>query len=189
MTVLETTAPAGYRTGTWKIDPSHSEVGFSVRHLMVSKVRGRFTSFEGSFETADDHLTSNLSATVDLASIETGDAGRDEHLRSADFLDVEQHPTLTYRSTAIRPDGDAFAVDGELSLHGVTRSVPLRLEVHGFQASPFGDTRAGFTATTEIDRRDFGIEFNAPLEGGGVLVGNKIEITLEIEAILQENDG
>src|SRR5689334_13538158 len=103
MTVLETTAPAGYRTGTWKIDPSHSEVGFSVRHLMVSKVRGRFTSFEGSFTTADDHLTSDLSATVDLASIETGDAGRDEHLRSADFLDVEQYPTLTYRSTAIRP--------------------------------------------------------------------------------------
>jgi polyisoprenoid-binding protein YceI len=189
MTLLDTSVPAGYRTGTWVLDPSHSEVGFSVRHLMVSKVRGRFTSFEGSFTTAEDPLGSTLSASVDLASVDTGDAGRDEHLRSADFLDVERYPTLSYRSTGIRRDDHGFVVDGELSLHGVTREVPLRLEVHGFQASPFDDTRTGFTATAEIDRRDFGVEFNAPLEGGGVLVGNKVEITLEVEAILQEHAG
>jgi polyisoprenoid-binding protein YceI len=187
MTLLETAAIPGYRTGTWVLDPSHSEVGFSVRHLMVSKVRGRVTRFEGTFTTDPAPLASALSATVDLSSIDTGDAGRDEHLRSPDFLDVERHPTLSYRSTGLRHDGDDFFVDGELSLHGVTKAVPLRLEVHGFQDSPFGDTRAGFTASTEVDRRDFGIEFNAPLEGGGVLVGNKVEITLEIEAILQQH--
>jgi polyisoprenoid-binding protein YceI len=187
MTLLETPTLPGYRAGAWVLDPSHSEVGFSVRHLMVSKVRGRFTRFEGTFSTAAEPLASELVASVDLASIDTGDAARDEHLRSPDFLDVERHPTLTYRSTGLRHDGDDLFVDGELSLHGVTKSVPLRLEVHGFQDSPFGDTRAGFTASTEIDRRDFGIEFNAPLEGGGVLVGNKVEITLEIEAILQQD--
>lgn len=188
MTITQTPAPLGYRTGTWQVDPSHSEVGFSVRHLMVSKVRGRFTSFDASFAAAEDPLDSTLSASVDLTSIETGDAGRDAHLRTADFFDVDRYPTMTYRSTGIHDDGDAFVVDGELSLHGVTRSLPLRLEVHGFVTSPFGDTRGGFTATGEIDRRDFGIEFNAPLDGGGVLVGNKIAITLEIEAVLQDSD-
>ena len=188
MTILETLAIPGYVAGTWTIDPVHSEVGFSVRHLMVSKVRGRFGSFEGSFETAADPLDSSLTATVDLSSIDTGDPGRDAHVRSADFLDVEQHPTLTYRSTGIRPEGDHFVVDGELSLHGVTHEVPLHLEVHGFHPnSPFGDTRAGFTATAEIDRSEFGIEFNAPLDGGGVLLGQKVQITLEIQAVLQES--
>jgi polyisoprenoid-binding protein YceI len=184
MTLVETTVP-GYRSGSWTPDPVHSEVGFSVRHLMVSKVRGRFTRFEADLTTGVDPLASTFSATVDLASIDTGDAQRDEHLRSADFLDVEQYPRLTYRSTRIRPDGDHYLVDGELALHGVTKPVPLRLEVHGFQDSPFGDTRAGFTASAEIDRRDFGIEFDAPLEGGGVLVGNKVEISIDIEAVLQ----
>jgi len=189
MTLLETSAPAGYLSGTWSIDPVHSEVGFSIRHLMVSKIRGRFTGFEGTFVTAEDPVDSTLSATVDLASIDTANADRDAHVRSADFLDVEQYPTLTYRSTGIRPAGDHFVVDGELSLHGVTKQVPLDLEVHGFQPdSPFGDTRAGFTATAEIDRREFGIEFNLPLEGGGVGLGHKVQITLEIEAVLHEAD-
>ncbi len=121
-----------------------------------------------------------------LSSIDTANADRDAHLRSADFFDVEQHTELTYRSTGIRLDDGEFVVDGELSLRGVTREVPLHLEIHGFQPStPFGDTRAGFTATGEIDRRDFGISFNSALEGGGVALGNKIQITLEIEAILQ----
>ncbi|HEY8215707.1 MAG TPA: YceI family protein, partial [Acidimicrobiia bacterium] len=167
--------------------PVHSEVGVSIRHLMVSKVRGRFSGFEGTFVTADDPLESTLSASVDLSSIDTGNSDRDAHVRSADFLDVERYPTLTYRSTGIRADGDDFVVDGELSLHGVTKPVALRLEVHGFQPnSPFGDTRAGFTATGEIDRRDFGIVFDMPLEGGGVGLGHKVQIALEIEAIRQE---
>jgi polyisoprenoid-binding protein YceI len=187
MTTLEIPTIPGYVTGRWAVDPVHSEVAFSVRHLMVSKVRGRFGRFEGSFESAEDPLDSVLTASVDLTSIDTGNPDRDAHVRSADFLDVDQYPTLTYRSTGIRPDGNHFIVDGELSLHGVTKSVPLQLEVNGFQPnSPFGDTRAGFSATTEIDRTDFGVEFNAPLDGGGVVLGDKIRITLEIEAILQD---
>ena len=191
MTVTNPTATVeglpGYVAGRWALDPSHSSVDFSVRHLMVSKVRGHFAGFDAELVTAPDPLDSTISATVDLSSIDTGNADRDAHIRSADFFDVDQHPTLTYRSTSIRRDGDGFVVDGELTLHGVTRSVPLALEVNGFQhASPFGDVRAGFSATAEINRKDFGIEFNMPLEGGGVVVGEKVQIALEIEAILQD---
>lgn len=194
MTTIETAIPSsgtsvpGYVAGTWAIDPVHSEVSFTVRHLMVSKVRGRFTSFSGEFATGADPLDSSVQATVDLSSIDTGNPDRDAHVRSADFFDVEQYPELTYRSTGIRRDGDDFIVDGELSLHGVTKSVPLALEVNGFQAeTPMGDTRVGFSATTELDREDFGITFNAPLESGGVLLANKIQISLEIEAVLQDS--
>jgi polyisoprenoid-binding protein YceI len=189
MTVIEKSHEIpGYRSGTWVIDPVHSEVSFTVRHLMVSKVRGRFTAFAGELVTADDPIESSVHATVDLASIDTANADRDAHVRSADFLDVERYPTLTYQSTAIRPDGDRFIVDGDLSLHGVTRSVPLTLEVNGFQANtPFGDSRVGFSATAEINREDFGVEFNAPLEGGGVVLGNKIQIALEVQAVRQSD--
>jgi len=187
MTLLESRSLPGYLSGTWAVDPVHSEVGFSIRHLMVSKVRGRFSSFEGTFVTAEDPLASSVSASVDLTSIDTGNPDRDAHVRSADFLDVEHYPELTFHSTGVRAEADGYVVDGDLSLHGVTRPVSLQLEVHGFQPdSPFGDTRAGFTAKTEIDRRDFGIEFNIPLDGGGVGLGHKVEITLEIEAIRQD---
>ena len=186
MTSTQATEIPGYVAGSWTIDPVHSEVSFSVRHLMVSKVRGRFTTFEGEIVTAEDPLASSVSATVDLASIDTSNADRDAHLRSADFFDTDQHPTLTYRSTGVRPDGERFVVDGDLTLHGVTRSVPLELELNGFQpTTPFGDSRAGFSATAEIDRRDFGISFNLPLEGGGIGLGHGVQITLEVEAILQ----
>jgi polyisoprenoid-binding protein YceI len=190
MTALDTSlrdqiAP-GYIAGTWAIDQVHSEVGFTVRHLMVSKVRGRFTDFSGTLVTADDLSASSVEATVALSSIDTGNPDRDAHIRSADFFDVEHHPILGYRSTGIRVEGDGLVVDGELSLHGVTKSVPLQLEVNGFQAAtPFGDTRAGFSATASIDRRDFGIVYNAALEGGGVALSNTITINLEVEAILQ----
>jgi polyisoprenoid-binding protein YceI len=192
MTTIDTSIPSsgipGFVAGTWAIDPVHSEVGFTVRHLMVSKVRGRFTSFSGAFATGADPLDSSVRATVDLSSIDTGNPDRDAHIRSADFFDVEQYPELTYRSTGIRQDGNDFIVDGELSLHGVTKSVPLSLEVNGFQANtPMGDTRVGFSATAEINRDDFGITFNAALESGGMMLANKIQIGLEIEAVLQEN--
>jgi polyisoprenoid-binding protein YceI len=181
-----TTKIPGYVAGTWTIDPVHSEVGFSVRHLMVSKVRGRFATFQGEIVTGEDPLDSSVTATVELSSVDTNDAGRDEHLRSADFFEIESHPHLVYRSTGVRQDGNDFVVDGELTLHGVTRSVPLRLELNGFQAStPLGDTRVGFSAQAEVDRRDFGISFNMPLDGGGVVVGEKVQISLEVEAILQ----
>jgi polyisoprenoid-binding protein YceI len=175
----------GYVAGTWTIDPVHSDVGFVVRHAMVSKVRGHFTKFEGRLVTADDPLESTVTATIDLASIDTSNQQRDDHIRSADFFEVEKHPTMTYHSTGIRRDGGDLVLDGELTLKGVTRSVPLTLEIGGFGPDPAaeGGARAGFTATGQINRSDFGITFNMPIPGG-VMVSEKVQIVLEIEAIL-----
>ena len=177
----------GYLAGTWVTDPTHSEVGFSIRHLMLSKVRGRFGGFEGTLVTTDDPLASSVDATIELSSIDTGNPDRDAHLRSADFFDVDQHQTMSYRSTGLRWDGDDLVLDGDLTLRGVTKQVPLTLEVHGFQPeTPFGDSRVGFSAKGEIDRTDFGVSFNMPLEGGGVGLGHKVQINLEVEAIRQD---
>jgi polyisoprenoid-binding protein YceI len=190
MTILDhTTSIPAPLAGTWQIDPVHSEVSFTVRHLMVSKVRGRFGDFGGTIVLHEDPLQSHVEARVGLASVDTGNPTRDDHVRSADFLDVENHPELTFRSTGIRPDGDGYLLDGELSLHGVTRPVVLRVEVNGFQeATPFGDTRAGFSASTEINRDDFGVSFNTALEGGGLALGRKVQIALEIQAIRQSEN-
>ncbi|MEZ5137497.1 MAG: YceI family protein [Acidimicrobiales bacterium] len=171
--------------GTWTIDPSHSEVGFTVRHLMVSKVRGLFETFEGAITIADDPLASSVSAEVDLSSINTRDAQRDGHLKSGDFFDVETHPKMTFASTSVTEAGDGYRVVGELTIKDVTRSVTLDLEFNGVGGDPWGGTRAGFTATGEISRKDFGIDFQIPLEGGGVVIGDKISIVLEVEAVLQ----
>ncbi len=178
------TAIPGYVAGTWNIDPVHSEVGFSARHMMVSKVRGRFTKFSGQLVTGEDPLASTVSAEIDLASITTGNDQRDDHIRSADFFEVENYPTMTYRSTGIRVDGDDYVLDGELTLKDVTKSVPLTLELNGFGPDPYGGTRAGFTATGEINRKDFNVNFNAPMQNGGVVVSDKIGLHLEIEAVL-----
>jgi polyisoprenoid-binding protein YceI len=175
----------GYVAGSWTIDPVHSEVGFSVRHMMVSKVRGRFTNFSGRMVTGADPLDSSVTAEIDLASIDTGNAQRDAHIRSADFFEVETYPTMTYRSTGLRPDRDGYVVDGQLTLKGVTKDVPLRLELGGFGPDAYGGTRAGFTATAEINRRDFGVNFNAALETGGAVVADRVTIQLEIEAVLE----
>ncbi len=177
----------GYLTGTWKIDPVHSDVAFTVRHMMVSKVRGHFTRYDGTVVTADNPLESSVTASVELDSISTGNDQRDDHIRSADFFEVEKYPTMTYRSTGLRQHGERWVVEGELSLHGVTRQVPLTLEVNGFTADPFGGQRAGFSATAEINRRDFGIDISLPMDGGGVVVGDKISIQLEIEAVLDQS--
>ena len=184
MTTIQAQKVPGYVAGTWTIDPTHSEVGFSVRHLMVSKVRGKFNKFSGQIVTAEDLPSSSVTAEIDLASIETGTEQRDAHLRSPDFFDTENHPLMTYRSTGIREAGDGYIVDGELTLKGVTRSVPLKLEVNGFGPDPYGGTRAGFSATAEINRQDFGVNWNAAIEGGGVVVSDKVAINLEIEAVL-----
>ncbi len=184
---ITTSAPIipDYIAGTWSIDPVHSDVSFSVRHMMVSKVRGRFGRFEGTIVTGENPLDSSGTASIDLASVDTNDEQRDAHIRSADFLDVERYPTMTFRSTAVRPTAKGFVLDGELSLHGVTRTVSLDLEVNGFGPDPFGGTRAGFSATGEIRRSDFGVDTTLPLDGGGVVVGDKIQLSLEIEAVLE----
>jgi polyisoprenoid-binding protein YceI len=175
----------GLTPGTWVIDTGHSDVSFTVRHLMVSKVRGQFTRFGGNIVIADDPLASSTEVSIDLDSIDTRDENRDAHLRSGDFFEIEKYPTMTFRSTAVRPDGDDYQLEGELSLHGVTRPVELRLEFNGVSSDPWGGTRAGFSAETEINRRDFGIDISMPLDGGGVVVGDKVKVQLEIEAILQ----
>jgi polyisoprenoid-binding protein YceI len=183
MTTTTTNQISGLVPGPWTVDPAHSEVSFTVRHMMVSKVRGSFKSFDAELIIADDPLESSVNATVDVASFDTGNADRDAHIRSADFLDLEQHPTMTYRSQAIRPEGGDYVVDGELTLHGVTRAVSLDLEVGGVTTDPYGNLRLGLSATAEINRRDFGIDISMPLEAGGVIVGDKVKISLDVAAI------
>ena len=173
----------GYVAGTWNIDPVHSEVGFSVRHMMVSKVRGRFTTFSGQLVTGEDPVSSSVTAEIDLASINTGQEQRDAHIRSADFFEVEKYPTMTYQSTGVRVEDGEYVLDGDLTLKGVTKSVPLKLELNGFGPDAYGGTRAGFTATGEINRRDFNVNFSAPMQNGGVVVADKIQLHLEIEAV------
>jgi polyisoprenoid-binding protein YceI len=180
--VTETGIP-GYEAATWSIDPVHSEVGFSVRHMMVSKVRGRFTTFSGQLVTAAYPTQSSVTAEIDLASINTGQEQRDAHIKSADFFEVETYPTMTYKSTGIRVEDGEYILDGDLTLKGVTKSVPLHLELNGFGPDPYGGTRAGFTATGELNRGDFNVSFNAPMANGGVVVGDKISLHLEIEAV------
>jgi polyisoprenoid-binding protein YceI len=180
----------GYVTGTWTIDPTHSDAGFVIRHLMISNVKGHFTKFEGQIVTAEDPLKSEVTATIDMTSIDTANATRDDHLRTADFFEVEKYPTMSYRSTGIRPDGDGFLMEGKLTLKGVSLPIPLKLEINGFGFDPFAPdpaagARAGITATGEINRMDFGVSYNGPIPGGGVALGEKVQIILEIEAVLQ----
>jgi len=176
----------GYVTGTWTIDPVHSEVSFVVRHMMVSKVRGRFDKFEGAIETAPDPLQSTVTATVDLSSVNTGNETRDNHIRSEDFFHIEKHPTMTFRSTGIRAEGENFLLDGDLTLRGVSRPVTFFLEVNGFGPDPYGGTRSGFSATTEINRNDWNVSYNGPIPGAssGMVLSDRVTINLEIEAVL-----
>jgi polyisoprenoid-binding protein YceI len=165
-------------TGTWAIDPSHTEIGFTARHLM-SKVRGRFEKFEGQLVTGE---TPAASVTVDLNSINTHEPNRDNHLRSADFFDVENHGPMTFVTTSF----NGQTATGELTLKGVTRTVELDVEFLGIGGDPWGGTRAGFEASTEINRKDFGVSFNGIVDGGKVLVGDKVQIHLAIEAVLDQ---
>ncbi|MEO8701866.1 MAG: YceI family protein [Kofleriaceae bacterium] len=170
---------------TWNFDNSHSGVHFSVRHLMVSKVRGSFHDWSGTLALDDDDLTrSTVAVTIQTASIDTKEAKRDDHLRSADFFEVEKFPTLEFTSTGVTKSGDdELEVTGDLTIRGITKSVVLHVEVGGQVKDPWGGTRAGFSAKTSISRKDFGLTWNGVLEAGGVVVGDKIEINLEIEAI------
>ncbi len=185
MANLALTEIPGYVAGTWAIDPAHSDVSFTVRHMMVSKVRGHFEKFAGQVVTTADPLGSSVAAVVDATSLNTNHPDRDNHLRSADFLEVGTYPTLEFRSTGLRPRGaDRYALDGELTVHGVTRPVTFELELNGFTKDPYGGYRTGFSATADISRSDFGVSLNLPMEGGGVVVGDKVQLRLEVEAVL-----
>ena len=175
------------RAGTWAIDTTHTDVSFTARHLMVTKVRGRFAVSGGAVTIAENPLESSVEATLDVASVHSGEPGRDEHLLSADFFDVENYPTITFRSTKVAAAGDGeYKLTGELTIKDVTRPVTLDLEYLGTVDSPFGDTRAGFSASTEISRKDWGLGWNVALEAGGVVVGDKIKINIDAETILQK---
>ncbi len=171
-------------TGTWAIDPVHSTVGFSVRHLMVSKVRGTFDTFSGAIVVAEDG-TPSVTAEIAVDSINTRNEQRDAHVRSADFFDAERYPTATFTSTGVRPNGDSYLVDGDFTLKGVTKPVTLELEFNGVSPGMGHGEVAGFAASVVVNRKDFGIDIDMPLETGGTVVGDKVSISLEIEALRQ----
>ena len=169
--------------GTWTVDPTHTRIGFVARHMMVTKVRGAFHEFTADVEIGEDPLASRVEAEVQMASIDTGSADRDGHLRTNDFFDVEQHPTMRLVSTGFDAAGDHYVMHAELTIKGVTRPVDFELEFDGVGQDPWGNTRAGFTATTTVNRKDWGIEWNAPLETGGVLVGDKVQIEIDAQLV------
>ncbi|ROZ88955.1 YceI family protein [Gordonia sp. OPL2] len=178
---MTTAVSAPIAAGTWIIDPAHSAVAFSVKHLMVSKVRGNFESFSGTITVAEDG-TPAVQAEIDVTSITTGNEQRDGHIKSADFFDAEKFPKATFVSTGVAPKGDDYILTGDFTLKGVTKSVELTLEFNGVNPGMGHGPVAGFEATTVLNRKDFGIDIDMPLEGGGVVVGDKVTITLEIEA-------
>ncbi len=180
------TAPAQTTdlTGTWAIDPVHSSISFSVRHLVVSKVRGTFGAFSGAVTVAADG-TPSVSAEIDVASVHSGNEQRDAHLRAPDFFDVEKYPTATFRSTSVTADGDGYRVEGDFTLKGVTRRITLPVEFNGVNPGMGHGAVAGFEASVVLNRKDFGIDIDMPLETGGAVVGDKVTITLEIEALKQ----
>jgi polyisoprenoid-binding protein YceI len=173
---------------TWQIDTSHSHIGFSVKHMMIATVRGEFKAYTGTLALDTDDLTQSVfTGEIDIASIDTREPKRDEHLRSADFFDAEAHPTMTFQSTRIeRVDGNDYRIVGDLTIKGITKEVVLEAEFAGIHKDPWGNTRTGFTASATLDRKDFGLSWNAALETGGVLVGEKVKLSLDIEAVLQE---
>jgi len=172
--------------GTYALDASHSEVGFAVRHLMVSKVRGRFSDVTGTIEIGENPYDSSVSVTIGTASVDTRDEQRDGHLRSGDFFDAEAWPTMTYQSRSVREAGKGrYVVEGDLTIKGVTRSVQLELTFEGGATDPWGGLRIGFSAKAELDREAFGLSWNQALETGGVVVGKKVAIEIEAEAVKQ----
>jgi polyisoprenoid-binding protein YceI len=164
---------------------SHSEIGFTVRHAGISKVRGRFTDASAEARVGDSLAESSLHATVRTASFESGDANRDGHVKGPDFFDVEQYPDMTFRATSVEGDGEDYTLTGDLTIRGVTKPVELEVEFSGVAVDPFGATRAGFSAETEISRKEFGLTWNAALEAGGLLVGDKVKINVEAALVKQ----
>ncbi len=180
-------APAGLTAGTWAIDPVHSSVGFTVRHLMVSKVRGTFENFSGEIAVAEDG-TPSVQAEIAVDSVNTKNEQRDADLKSGRFFEVEKYPVAIFKSTSVRAKGNNHILTGDFTLHGVTKAVELELAFNGVNPGMGNGPIAGFEASTVINRKDFGISIDMPLENGGVVVGDKISITLEIEAGLHSRD-
>jgi len=183
MSATETsTSITALTPGTWTIDPAHTEVGFVARHLMVSKVRGQFTEVSGTVTVAEDLSASTAEVSIGVASVSTGSPDRDTHLRSADFFDVENHPAMTFTSTSF----DGSALVGDLTIKGVTKPVTLDVEFGGVTTDPWGHTKAGFEASTTVNRKEWGLEWNVPLEGGGVLVGDKVTLSIDVQLLKQD---
>jgi polyisoprenoid-binding protein YceI len=172
------------KAGTWAIDPVHSSIAFSVRHLLVSKVRGHFNTFSGAVVVGEDG-TPSVTAEIAIDSVDTRNEQRDAHLKAADFFDVEHYPTASFVSTAVRENGDSYLLDGDFTLKGITKPVTLDLEFNGTNPGMGHGEVAGFTASVVLNRKDFGIDIDMPLETGGAVVGDKVTITLAIEALKQ----
>ena len=179
------TLPEGLTAGIWTLDMSHSEVGFSVRHAGISKVRGRFNEATAEARVRDSLADASLHASIRTASFDSGDANRDAHVRGADFFDVEKYPEMTFRATGIRGDGEDYVLTGDLTIRDVTRPVELEVEFTGVAVDPFGATRAGFSAEADISRKAFGLTWNAALEAGGLLVSDKVKINVEAALVKQ----
>lgn len=175
----------GYRAGTWTIDAAHSAVGFSVRHLAISKVKGKFEDFTATFVTGEDPLDSQVTASAVVASIDTNEKNRDGHLRTGDFFAADEYPELTFVSTGVRAEGGDFYVDGDLTMRGVTKPVSFEFEFGGFGEDGNGNYKAGFSAKAVVKREDFGLTWNAPLEKGGLLLGSDVTILIDVQATLQ----
>src|SRR5579875_686546 len=187
MTTAPSTTIPGYTAGTWDIDPVHSDFSFVVRHMVVSKVRGRFDKVEGTLVLAEDPLQSSAEVSIDAASVNTNQDQRDAHVRSGDFFDVENHPQITFRSAGVRPEKDHFLVDGEITIRGTTKPVTLEVEVNGFGPDPYGGTRIGLSARGQIDRQDFGVSYNGPIPGAdnAMVLSDKVTLDVELEAVLR----
>jgi polyisoprenoid-binding protein YceI len=183
---MSTLSPTVVPTGTWNVDPAHSKVGFSVKHMGIATVRGEFTEFQGTLEVGESLATAKASGTVKVESVDTNEPQRDAHLRSADFFDAAQFPELTFNSTSIVADGDdAFRITGDLTIHGVTKPVELRAEVQGTDTDPWGNERVGLEITGQLSRGDFGMTFNQALGSGNMLVSDKVKLALDISAVKQ----
>ena len=187
---MTTTAPAPTSalvpTGTWAVDPTHSTAGFGVKHMGIANVRGEFTDFEGTLEIGDDISAAQVRGSVKVTSVDTGDEGRDGHLRSPDFFDVEAHPEMTFASTSIEAAGaDSFRITGDLMLHGITNELVLNAEVAGTDADPWGNERVGIEITGQLSREDYGMKFNKALGSGNMLVGDKVKLALDVSAVRQ----
>ena len=180
MTITADSIP-GYTAGTWTLDPTHSEVSFSVRHLAISKVKGKFENFTATVEAAEPPLESSVTAAIEVTSVNTNQKDRDGHLATSDFFLAEEHPQILFTSTGVRQDGDDYLIDGDLTLRGVTKPVTLKAEFGGIVTDGYGQVKAGIEATTKINRHDFGVSWNAALEAGGFTLGDDVTINLDLQ--------